>query len=275
METPKPQATENADAPCRPAAAGSTAAPQDGEARGGVVLPAVEELRERFESGALGWEETLKALQKLPKPWATKEWKAWRAENVGTACVQCGSAEGPMVLQHLRHPMSFNEIRKAVRHHLWEIAQENGHVSEPPCPTEERQVCPLCNSTAIRYYKTFGHWRCLGKKHGKQCGHEFSEPVVAQVPDKKAWWPLKQEAWREFMDWNEDLIGEQTLAISFEQQAEYLSMEHTTTFCKKCAFLWDQKGLRLCKCGRQYHAFHNPACRQCFEEGRTENVATS
>ena len=235
-------------------------------ARAGVVLPGVEALRDRFESGALGWEETLEALKALPKPWATREWKAWRAEHLADACVQCGSGEGPMVLQHLRHPMSFADIRRAVQHQLWELASEHGDTGVPPCPTEERQVCPVCASTSIRYYKTFGYWRCHGQAAGIKCGHEFAEPTVADVPDKGAWWEMKQAAWRAFMDTNADLVGSQALAVSFEQQAEYLSMAHATAFCKKCAFLWDRKGLRLCACGRQYHAFHNPGCRMCLDE---------
>jgi len=41
-------------------------------------------------------------------------------------------------------------------------------------------------------------------------------------------------------------IGKETVIEYLNQSRENLSFKYTTTFCKKCAFLWDHKGMRLC-----------------------------
>ena len=48
---------------------------------------------------------------------------------------------------------------------------------------------------------------------------------------------------------------------------EYLSCEKAVTFCKKCAFLWDVRGLKLCKrCKQHYHPFDFEYCFNCAKE---------
>lgn len=42
--------------------------------------------------------------------WHTKEWKEMRSRLIGDRCEQCGSTEGPMVLQHHWHPPTFKQV---------------------------------------------------------------------------------------------------------------------------------------------------------------------
>lgn len=260
MEIPEPLSPANA----RPQGGGADAVSGEDAASRGITLPAVEVLREQFKSGALGWEAVLDALQRLPKPWATPEWKAWRDAHIGVACAQCGSADGPMVLQHLRQPLSFATLRKLVRADLWAMAREDGHWADPEPKLVERDTCPSCSSTNIRWYKTQTSWRCMRTQGGRPaCRHEFVGPVRVMLPDQMQWAAAKQANWQAFVEANDDLISDQALEMSFDESREYLGMEHTTTFCKKCAFLWDQKGMRLCGCGQGYHSHETASCRDC------------
>jgi hypothetical protein len=52
-------------------------------------------------------------------------------------------------------------------------------------------------------------------------------------------------------------------------QDRYESMGDAVTFCSRCAFMWDIKGMRLCsRCGKNYHSFEYNCCRKCHDEDR-------
>ena len=52
-----------------------------------------------------------------------------------------------------------------------------------------------------------------------------------------------------------------------EEFEQYLSCQETVTFCKRCAFLWDIKGMNLCsKCKVHYKGLRFPYCFSCSKE---------
>jgi hypothetical protein len=60
------------------------------------------------------------------------------------------------------------------------------------------------------------------------------------------------------------LVGKSRSRNEFDQ---YLSCEETVTFCKKCSFLWDMKGMNLCpRCKTHYKKFQFPNCYRCSKE---------
>ena len=52
-----------------------------------------------------------------------------------------------------------------------------------------------------------------------------------------------------------------------------MSGEGTATFCKKCAFLWDVKEMRLCSsCEEHYHHFKYKTCFNCLPRLRKKEL---
>ena len=88
-------------------------------------------------------------------------------------------------------------------------------------------------------------WRAIRKsKIGKacaQCGSSKPPLVLQHLPSDRSRTP--------------------------EEYKEYLSCKDTLTFCKKCAFLWDVKGMNLCpRCRVRYKKLRFPYCYSCSKE---------
>lgn len=117
-------------------------------------------------------------------------------------------------------------------------------------------------------------WRELRNKLLKesctQCGSD-KKPLVLQ----HTWHPRKlseiiKNVKREY---NTDLpddeyIFKKALSEAFTEHDRYLTCDDTTTFCRKCAFLWDQKNKKLCLQCKSYIPLHveESNCFNCFEE---------
>ena len=177
-----------------------------------------------------------------------------------------------MVLQHLRQPRPFRLLCAEVSEPLLERYKAD----HPFIPTEhqpvDRPACPRCSSTAIRRLKRAAHpWKCASKVRGRTCGFEFDTPatVRALTPEQKHARSSEGEAFYaaardEFDKLNRDEIGKQAVLLSIEEHLRYMSLEDTTTFCKRCAFLWDRKGMRLCGyCREGWHPLDFSRCRGC------------
>jgi len=211
------------------------------------------------------------------KPWATKEWKEMRERRIGDRCKQCDSTDGPFVLQHFEHDYSELPSKNPV---AWELMREYDKV--PPRPTVQRPACPQCNRRALSERKKLKpKWRCIG------CHHEFDEPIIVETTinnrtEKAAWVKWKKEilfpARDNFLVTHHDIVEQRygTVLSAYKKErqtsdAKYMSGEGTATFCKKCAFLWDMREMRLCsKCKTHYHLFRFENCYNCLPTWKKE-----
>ncbi|OKQ18295.1 hypothetical protein H058_00835 [Vibrio antiquarius] len=234
----------------------------------------IVDIRENLHTDKITWREALQALQeatKKTKPWHRKEWKLERDSLIANSCTQCG-AHGdtqPMVLQHLRHPRTidviFNQLaspeleknaveRDAYIKELLENSDELNHF-----PIGEREGCPKCESTNVRFRKTRNEWDCLSKKSrgGRvvwRCGNSFETPLMLRepTPEQKRQisaisGALKKQAYEKYNTLAiRESYGKEAVLESIKDTERYLSFKDTTTYCKKCAYLMDVKGLIYC-----------------------------
>ncbi|MEM1054391.1 MAG: hypothetical protein AAGI52_02600 [Bacteroidota bacterium] len=215
----------------------------------GITLPRTTEVHDAFRKGEIGWQEAFDRLKKLPKPWATPEWRAYRKKHIGNECEQCGADEGPLVLQHLAQPPPFNELRRAVRRHLWDEEVRVGLLPEPQ--EVERDVCPKCTSPNIYFLKREGRWRCNRTRKGRRiCEYHFDTPDKETLPDVKGNAARKQAVYEEWRARTDEQVSHLAFDLSIQFHERYVSMEDVVTFCKRCAFLADQLGLEPCECGK-------------------------
>lgn len=62
-------------------------------------------------------------------------------------------------------------------------------------------------------------------------------------------------------------VWEESKRLHEANKRRYMSGADTTTFCDKCAYLWDEHGMRLCNvCGKHYHKFDERMCQYCVRE---------
>jgi ribosomal protein L37AE/L43A len=212
------------------------------------------------------------------KPWQTAAWKKKREELIKDECEQCGSTKAPMVLQHSWHPPSY---RERIREIYEEYFNEKKITSLLPEATDDevqsfldeftelKDSCPSCGMRSINKRKTLTPtYRCL------KCNYKFDEPKMVPYNTKlrvvapafeKIKRTLTYKKQQEFM-WN--TFGEEirTLAVlkGIEDHKRYISMNDTKTFCKRCAFLWDKKRLKVCSiCKENLIRIFLHACDKC------------
>jgi ribosomal protein L37AE/L43A len=227
-------------------------------------------------------EATKKIYGSTTKPWHTTAWKKKRDELIKQTCEQCGSTKGPMVLQHLWHPPTYKEHIREIYEQFHFKAQNNSSLPEATDEeamsflaqfTELKEACPSCSMRSIDKRKTMTPtYRC------RKCNHEFNEPkmvpyntklrVVAPSIDKVKR-RITYQKQQEYM-WN--TFGEEirTLAVlkGIEGHKRYISMEDTKTYCKRCAFLWDKKRLKVCDvCKENLIDIFMHACDKCQKDG--------
>jgi len=221
-----------------------------------------------------------KSQKPKSKPWHTKEWKEMRALRIGDKCEQCDSTDPPMLLQHLSHEEP--ESPPSKRDIVWDLMREFDQV--PPRPTVRRPTCPECNDRSLgKRKKLKPTWRC------NRCHNEFDEPrmvdtIINNRTEKDAWVKWKNEVLfpthDDFADAHQDEVEQRfgTLIDEYELKRQasydrYVSGEGTVTFCKKCAFLWDMKEMRLCgQCRKNYHPFRYDTCFSCLPESRKDEI---
>lgn len=133
---------------------------------------------------------------------------------------------------------------------------------------EMRDCCPQCFSLSIQYRKKAATWICNSKATGTYCAHVFAVPAkkAALTPEqKKSIRRRRYQAWRDMIlnrddDWKRDAL----LAWIAEMRV-YLSLQHTKTLCKRCAFLEDMTDQKPCRfCGFAYPKIERtcPDCEQ-------------
>lgn len=211
------------------------------------------------------------------KPWHKKEWREMRDQRIGDRCEQCDSTDGPFVLQHFLHERPEPPSKSAI------ISEMMYEYHAYPKPTTQRLACPRCMKISIRSRRNKKPtWCCI------KCTYEFDEPIKVNAPvsnkvgkdDYARWVKGRGKARNDFKTTHKDEIGQRYGAAMADYEKEkqasydrYLSGEGTATFCKKCAFLWDMKGQRLCvKCRKNYHPFAYDHCYDCLPQSRKEEL---
>ncbi|WP_201617445.1 hypothetical protein [Psychrobacter urativorans] len=238
----------------------------------------IKEVRQQLLADEISWREALECLQeatKKKKPWQYKEWRQERAILIKDSCLQCGiSAESvPMVLQHLWQPRKlaiiFDQLTTAkiaanadLRNQYIDSLKKNSKKLNN-IVIGDRECCPKCESTSIKFLKGSQAWKCSGTKSCKTitgynrkvtCGNLFKEPAVRKelTPEqKREISKIKQDIWsKACVKFDEKSIreshGKQAILESIQDSERYYSLKDTTTFCKKCAYLMDIKKLLLC-----------------------------
>jgi hypothetical protein len=57
-----------------------------------------------------------------------------------------------------------------------------------------------------------------------------------------------------------------------DESLRYNSLADTKTFCNRCAFMWDEKGMDLCPvCKTNYKKFYHSMCMDCTKEENRKN----
>lgn len=240
------------------------------------MLEEVKRLVQKLLANEITWEEALQAYYDQGDPWRSKFWKEKRQEIIGSSCEQCGSEEPPFVLQHLKKYPGFADCKRIIQEPLWEQYKAEHPVEKPALPVVLREACPKCQSTSIKFQKTVNRWKCYGKQRRRTCNHEFEQPIQVEGHTAQArrdrsvqWQEDSRQNWESFQALYRDRIGKEAILLTLRYRMLYLSFKDVATFCKKCAYIWDMKGERLCQqCKTNWHHIALPVCSACRENNR-------
>lgn len=202
------------------------------------------------------------------KPWQLVDWKKKRDLKIKDYCEQCGDKEGPFVLQHTWHPPNHLFLYKEIQRQFINEKFQGGKELVSNLPTGLQQdkylvnCCPECGHGSLTKRKTIKPvYRCI------KCGFLFDEP------EKKPNLYIK-EIRQIMLNYKKDLSKNYRSEIKkrYEEKRNelyerYMSCDDTVTFCKKCAYLYDVKGLKLCeRCKKRYHNKRYEFCFICYKE---------
>lgn len=214
------------------------------------------EIEQRLLDDKIGWDEARSEIARvidqknLKKPWQRSQWKRERDALIGDKCTQCGSKKKPLVLQHLWHPRGFDKIlQDLVGQDTWLDFKREYKLKISADFLVDRNSCPECGSLNVRNRKTMSPPWCCDK-----CGTGFEEPRVTKAFTKESREKFKygnddyktfiQKQMQEFIRLYGSQYGKKAVLISIAENRRYLSFSDTTTFCKRCAFLWDEYRIR-------------------------------
>lgn len=226
-------------------------------------------IKQHLENDLIFWEDALSLVtSKKSKPWQTKEWKKKRDELIKDYCEQCGTKQGPFVLNHLSKRIPFRSIRYRIYRKYWEIfsSKYKNEIKFPKTIKKiERPCCPYCSSLRIYYFKTKLFYTC------RQCNSNFQNPdYVSEYSseDKKKIAGIKAKFYKSkydlFLSKYKDIIYKEAVLESIDEHLDYITFNNTATYCKKCAFLYDIRDLKLCKiCKSKYHRLKYDSCINC------------
>lgn len=236
----------------------------------------LENLENDLKLDKISYQEVADLIFKGSKPWQTNEWKHLREQTLKDHCEQCETTEGIMVIQHFWHPQEYSTIQYSiVGRYLDEYYSKfiNDYGIELELEIErlwneqaiENYTCPNCSSINFSERKTkTPKYRCnkcklefdeavIEKLLGLSTKNEFTTSFTRKYINEKIWVSFKS------------LIRKEALLESIAQHKKYIAFDGTKTFCKKCAFLWDKKGMKLCdECKSNYHNRGKSLCSSCI-----------
>jgi hypothetical protein len=208
-------------------------------------LAEVQRLRDQFAAGAITWADVRAAMPWKRKVWASKWWKTRRSQLIGHACTKCGREDGPMVLQHTRRTISLEQAKQKAG-----LTWDDWKTAHPTQPLNgllrERWACPKCGCLSIRYRKGSNDWFCDGgpryyPRRRKHAPFAFAEPMKVQVLNSKLAADAKKAQWEAYKASGFEASQFRAAVLLFlDETIEYYRMTHTTTYCRRCAFIADK-----------------------------------
>lgn len=217
------------------------------------------ELRDKLKNNKISYHDAYEIIKTLPEPWKETEWKNDRSVILKDCCEKCNTKDGPFVIQHTKHPRKFSLIRERKALELMKndindfdayfhcVLSE--HVDRVVDTKYELKLgCPKCKSLSIRTRKT------LTPKYVCKCNHSFEEPETvkyypiyccsegAQLRKKiieKDYIFIRKKIIYDYIETHDELIGKHSLIDAINESLEYISLVHTKTYCKKCAYIED------------------------------------
>lgn len=196
------------------------------------------------------------------KPWQTAEWKKLREALIKDYCEQCGRKEGPFVLHHLKRLSPLMLTRRKVEDEIFdEYCRQNNVIADKhgqlhTIIQKEGLKCPICSITISEYHRRKdGMFVCTN-------GHVVEHPIEGLINKKVT---VAKTRFKRCVkhELNEN-IRQETIRQQQQQYEDYMAGDNTKTFCKKCAYLWDKQGKKLCsKCKQHYHSFKYETCFEC------------
>jgi len=142
-----------------------------------------------------------------------------------------------------------------------------GDVEVPTGPP--RPCCPKCGGFNLSTRAKSPVYRCATQRNKRKCGHAFDEaalgvPMRTQTAANRQRDAFMVDYGRFYSEVGQELFYCTAVAIALDEFAAYMAGEGTETFCKRCAYMWDKKGLRLClECGDAWCELAVERCRVC------------
>ena len=247
-----------------------------------------------LQAGTAGWHEVQERLVvtvRGGRHWHTEEWRSLRARVLRDLCDQCGAEEGPLTLQHLWHPRSMDEIQSQLRAALRARVEASVPMASAGATSsrlvkhgDPRPGCPVCGGTAIRERKGLRantvdapRYKCESQHNRVRCGAEFDEaPIIQQLrlattTQYALWRRVADDLFARVYRQCESELYIQSAVLALDLFLDYMSGVSACTFCKRCAFLWDEKHVRLCKrCRKNWHDRSLPVCKDCLAIARRD-----
>ena len=233
-------------------------------------------LRARLITGREASQAIFLARRRLGPPWHWKAWKAARKRVLGPECETCGAGEEAILyVQHtVRLPKIATHIElakgslegKQIEPIDYESLRRQMYAIRDAKEPELRDCCPECGSLSIQYRKKTATWICNGTSTGRYCAHVFEVPAkkpALTAAQKKSIRREKHQAWRDTILNRDDDWMRVALLGWIEEMRTYLSLKHTKTLCKRCAFLEDMTDDRACShCGYAFSKVEH-TCPDC------------
>jgi RNA polymerase subunit RPABC4/transcription elongation factor Spt4 len=198
---------------------------------------------------------------------------------LGSACETCGAGEEAILyVQHTVRLPSISAHKELAKSKLagrefepvdYEGLREQMYAIRDAEEPELRDCCPACGSLSIQYRKKAATWICNSKATGQYCAHVFEVPAkkpALTVDQKKTIRREKRQAWRDIILNREDDWMRDAMLGWIDEMRVYLSLKHTKTLCKRCAFLEDMTEDKPCRaCGYVYPKTEQ-SCPDCGEQ---------
>jgi len=176
--------------------------------------------------------------------WHTKEWKELRDKLIKDKCEQCGSTE-KLTLHHIWQPPSMGALECSIAKTMFNYWFHN------------------MDSDALGRYS---------KMAQEAVGQSLNDDTLTREEKtslQKQWEISRDEcvsdfAFNEFRKDKKEEIHAKVVEQNKEDFKRYMSGKDTVTFCNKCAFLWDEKGQKLCpKCKKHHYDIKTGMCAIC------------
>lgn len=205
-------------------------------------------------------------------PWMTPEWIENRKKKLEEQfkefgfnfCIKCGSKEEPFIMQHPPfHEQEFMKIRYfSVVNVLERKMKEKIELTYDEYLDKnlpKKIACPNCKkaSNILERKSITPKYRCCS------CFNQFDIPIFSFKKNSEYFRLLRNYRQELKAKYSSEIIDENKKLREALLQ-KYISLKDAKICCKKCAYMEDIHGRRLCvKCKQNYHDARYPTCFFC------------